>query len=64
MNASVIWFVDDAMDRNYDVITFVSKHVYFYQFCNHACENNLLRLKKSKELKILHLSAIFFCISW
>ena len=50
----VMWknFVVNIMDRNYDVITFISKYLYFkeawsrqicwyHQNCNHVDENNL-----------------------
>ena len=65
MTTSIIWFescdknfLGDVIDKIYDVITFISKYLYFKKgwgnhFCwhhqnfNHVYYNNLQRLKKS-----------------
>ena len=72
--SNVINFAADIIDRNYDVITFIRKYLYFkkteqlFFLTSSKLQPYLLKLflktqKKLKELDIMYQNAIYICIS-
>ena len=82
MNTHKLWFelldkifFGDARNKNYHVISFISKYVYFnksysshncwhHQNCYHFLKQFLKTPKKLKHLEIICKNAIYTCISW
>ena len=73
--SNIINFVAGIIDRNYDVITFILKYLYFkkteqlFFLTSSKLQPYLLKLflktqKKLKELDIMYQNAIYICISW